>query len=404
MGVTTGVLDGVKVLELAEFGFVPACGAILADWGAEVVKVERATGDPLRTVQAAGFVPDTGDFNHLWELYNRNKRGVSIDLRSDDGRAVFDRLVAWADVMITNFLPSARAKLRVEPDDVWAVNPRLIYAKGHGQGQQGPDADQGGFDAVSYWCRGGIAHMLSPAKGPLIMQRGAMGDGPGGAYLAGGVAAALYQRERTGEGAVVDVSLLAAATWTLAPDLTATSVLGEAPPTMDATRPLSNPLVGSYRTADGRWVMLNMLDDARHWAPSCRALGLAELIDDARFADTAARAKHREELHRLIRERIAVTALVDLRAALEAEDTIWSVIASPTEVLEDPQVLANGYLAAHPAHAQARLPGSPAQFDDRAHEVRRRAPAIGEHTDQVLTELGIESAEIARLRETGALA
>jgi crotonobetainyl-CoA:carnitine CoA-transferase CaiB-like acyl-CoA transferase len=398
------VLDGVKVVELAEFGFVPACGAILADWGADVVKVERATGDPLRAVQAAGFVPDTGDFNHLWELYNRNKRGVSIDLRTDDGRAVFDRLVAWADVMITNFLPSARAKLRVEPDDLWAVNPRLVYAKGHGQGQRGADADLGGFDAVSYWCRGGIAHMLSPAKGPLIMQRGAMGDGPAGAYLAGGIAAALYQRERTGRGTVVDVSLLAAATWTLAPDLTATSVLGEAPPTQDATRPLSNPLVGSYRSADGRWVMLNMLDDTRHWAPACRALGLAALVDDARFVDTAARAENREELHTLITERIGAMTLADVRSGLEAEDTIWSVIASPTEVLADPQVLANGYLASHPVHERARLPGSPAQFEDRPHEVRTAAPATGEHTDEVLKEVGVEPAEIARLRERGALA
>jgi crotonobetainyl-CoA:carnitine CoA-transferase CaiB-like acyl-CoA transferase len=398
------VLDGVKVLELAEFGFVPACGAILADWGADVVKVERATGDPLRAVQAAGFVPDTGDFNHLWELYNRNKRGVSIDLRTDDGRAVFDRLVGWADVMITSFLPSARAKLRVEPDDVWAVNPRLVYAKGHGQGQRGSDADLGGFDAVSYWCRGGIAHMLSPAAGPLIMQRGAMGDGPAGAYLAGGIAAALYQRERTGRGTVVDVSLLAAATWTLAPDLTATSVLGEAPPTMDATRPLSNPLVGSYRTADRRWVMLNMLDDTRHWAPACRALGLAALVDDARFVDTAARAEHRKALHELITERIGTMTLADVRSGLEAEDTIWSVIASPTEVLEDPQVLANGYLASHPMHEQARLPGSPAQFDDRPHEVRTAAPDTGEHTDEVLKEVGVEPADIARLRERGALA
>ena len=398
------VLEGVKVLELAEYGFVPACGAILADWGADVVKVEKATGDPLRAVQAAGFVPDTGDFNHLWELFNRNKRGVSIDLRNEEGRGVFDRLVAWADVMITNFLPSARKSLRVEPEDVWEVNPRLVYARGHGQGQQGPDADQGGFDAVSYWSRGGIAHMLTPATGPLVMQRGAMGDGPGGAYLAGGIAAALYRRERTGKGAVVDVSLLAAATWTLAPDLTATSILGETPPVLDMRRPLSNPLVGSYRTADGRWVMLNMLDDVRHWAPACRALGLPELIEDPRFVDTQARADHREELHALIAERVGATSFVDLRPALDAEDTIWSPVATPLEVLEDPQVLANHYLAPHPDSERARLPGSPAQFDDRAHEVRRRAPATGEHTDEVLGPLGVDARELARLREAGAIA
>jgi crotonobetainyl-CoA:carnitine CoA-transferase CaiB-like acyl-CoA transferase len=398
------VLDGVKVLEVAEYGFVPACGAILGDWGAEVVKVEKPAGDPLRGVQAAGFVPDTGDFNHLWELFNRNKRGISIDLRAADGRAVFDRLVAWADVFITNFLPSAQAKLRVEPDDLWRVNPRLVYAKGHGQGQKGPDANQGGFDAVSYWSRGGIAHMLTPAKGPLVMQRGAMGDGPGGAYLAGGVAASLYERERTGRGSMVDVSLLAAATWTLAPDLTATALLGASPSTNDTRRPLSNPLVGSYRTRDGRWVMLNMLDDTRHFEPTCRALGLDALVDDPRFVGTAARADHREDLHARIRERVGEMTLLDLRAGLDCHDTIWSLVASPVEVLADPQVVANGYLAAHPEHARARLPGSPAQFDDVPHEVRRRAPATGEHTDEILAELGVDAAEIARLHEIGAVA
>src|SRR5262245_50219176 len=154
-----GVLDGVKVVELAEHGFVPSCAAVLADWGADVVKIERPGGDPLRSIMGAGFVANTGEFNFLWELYNRNKRGIVVDLRVAEGRAVFDRLVEHADVLVTNFLPSARTKLRVNPEDLWAVNPRLIYAKGHGQGQRGPDADLGGFDAVSFWGRGGIGHI-----------------------------------------------------------------------------------------------------------------------------------------------------------------------------------------------------------------------------------------------------
>jgi len=156
-----GVMDGVKVVEVAEHGFVPSAAAILADWGADVVKVERPTGDPLRRIMAMGFVADTGDFNFLFEQFNRNKRGVAIDLRIADGRAALDRLIEWADVFITNFLPSARTKLKLDPDDIWAVNPKAVYAIGSGQGLQGPDADQGGFDAVSYWARGGLAHMLA---------------------------------------------------------------------------------------------------------------------------------------------------------------------------------------------------------------------------------------------------
>ncbi|MDQ1533754.1 MAG: hypothetical protein QOF28_1515, partial [Actinomycetota bacterium] len=224
-----GVMDGIKVVEVAEHGFVPSAAAILADWGADVVKVERATGDPLRHIMGAGLVADTGDFNFLFEQFNRNKRGVSIDLRSTDGRAALDRLLEWADVFITNFLPTARTNLRIQPEDVWAVNPRLVYARGHGQGQRGPDADQGGFDAVSYWSRGGIGHMLTPPGGPFIMQRGAMGDAPSGAFLAGGVGTALFQRERTGKGVLVVVALLGSAVWTLAVDLVPTSILERDP-------------------------------------------------------------------------------------------------------------------------------------------------------------------------------
>lgn len=400
-----GVLDGVRVLELAEHGFVPSCGAILGDWGAAVVKIERPGGDPLRSIMPAGLVADTGDVNFLWELYNRNKRGIALDLRVPEGRTVFDRLLEGADVLLTNFLPSARTKLRVHPEDVWAVNPRLIYAKGHGQGQRGPDADLGGFDAVSFWARGGLGHVLTPPDGPLIMQRGAMGDAPSGAMLAGGVAAALYQRERTGRGSVVDVALLNTAVWQLGVDLTATAILHEDPPRPGGGgRPLPNPLVGPYRTGDGRWLLLNMLDDTRHWAPTCRALGYAELVEDPRFLDTAARAEHRVELHQLLSERIASLDLPELRHRLAAEDTVFSALAAPTEVVEDPQVLANGYLAEHPTRPDVRLACAPMQFDDEITTIRRPAPELGEHTDEVLAEHGYSADDVAALRDGGAVA
>jgi crotonobetainyl-CoA:carnitine CoA-transferase CaiB-like acyl-CoA transferase len=397
------VLDSVKVVELAEFGFVPSCGAVLADWGADVVKVERITGDPLRHVQGAGLVADTGDFNFLWEQMNRNKRGIALDLRSTQGRAALDRLLAPADVVITNFLPSARVSLRLEPDDVWAVNPRLIYAKGHGQGQRGPDADHGGFDSVSYWARGGLGHVLTPTDGPLVMQRAAMGDGPSGAFLAGGVAAALYQREKTGKGSVVDVALLGTAVWTLAPDLVATTILRTDPAPLGGGMVLSSPLIGPYRTGDGRWLLLNMMDDVRHWEPTCRALGLDALLEDARFADTAGRADHRDELHDAFEATIGSRDFPTLSAALAAEDTIFSVMAAPTEVIEDPQVVANGYLAPHPDHDRARLASAPCQFDDEPLVVRRGAPDIGEHTDVILAEAGFSTDEIHTLHESGAI-
>ncbi|MGZ6999310.1 MAG: CaiB/BaiF CoA transferase family protein [Acidimicrobiia bacterium] len=399
-----GVLDGVRVVEIAEFGFVPSCGAVLADWGADVVKVERLTGDPLRHVMGAGLVADTGDFNFLWEQMNRNKRGVALDLRSEAGRAVLDRLVAGADVVITNFLPSARESLRLTPEDLWAVNPRLVYAKGHGQGQQGPDADHGGFDSVSYWARGGIGHVLTPPDGPLVMQRAAMGDGPSGAFLAGGVAAALFQRERTGKGSVVDVALLGTAVWTLAPDLVATTILGTEPAPLGQGMVLSSPLIGPYRTGDGRWLLLNMMDDVRHWEPTCRALALDDLLEDPGLTTTADRAARAVELHDPFDRTIGSRPFAELRRALEAEDTIFSVMASPTEVIVDPQVEANGYLAAHPGHHRARLAAGPCQFDDEPLVIRRGAPTVGADTDAVLAEVGYDHAEIDRLRAEGAIA
>ena len=224
-----------------------------------------------------------------------------LDLRVPEGRDVFDRLIEHADVLVTNFLPSARTKLRVDPDDVWAVNPRLIYAKGHGQGQRGPDADLGGFDAVSFWARGGIGHILTPADGPVIMQRGAMGDAPSGAMLAGGVAAALYQRERTGKGvrrrrrAPQHRGLAARRR----PDRHHRPARGA--PQAARQQPAAEPARRSVPTADARYLLLNMLDDTRHWAPTCAALGLDELVDDARFVDTAARAANRDGAARPVR-------------------------------------------------------------------------------------------------------
>jgi crotonobetainyl-CoA:carnitine CoA-transferase CaiB-like acyl-CoA transferase len=399
------VLDGVKVLEVAEQGFVPSAAAILAEWGADVVKVERPAGDPLRHYAKLGVVPDVENFNILFEAFNRNKRSVALDLRNDDGRATLNRLIEWADVFITSYLPSTRTSLRLHPDDIWSANPRCIYAIGSGQGLEGPDAGQGGFDAVSFWARGGLGHILTPEGAPLVVPRGALGDAPSGAFLAGGIAAALFKQARTGKPSLVDVSLLGAAVWTLSVDLVTTAASGvEAKPHSPGKALIATVLVGSYRTADARWFSLNMLDQDRYWAPACRALGFEELIDDPRYATSEARAPHTDELHERFVERIGAMTLAELRTRFSVEDTIWSTMASPAEVIADPQVAANGYMPRVPDHPTARLTSAPVQFDGQGLEITRRAPDIGEHTEEVLAALGVESADIARLRTTGAIA
>jgi crotonobetainyl-CoA:carnitine CoA-transferase CaiB-like acyl-CoA transferase len=201
---------------------------------------------------------------------------------------------------------------------------------------------------------------------------------------------------------VVDVSLLNFAVWQLGVDLTATTITRAEPPKMRNTTARSNPLVGPHETADGRWLLLNMIDDTRHWVPACRALGLDDLVDDPRCVDTATRAQHAQELHDRITEAIGSRTLADLRERLAAEDTVSSALASPLEVIDDPQVIANGYLAPHPTHPTARLACAPMQFDDEQTTIRRAAPGIGEHTDEVLAEAGFSADEIAALRGVGA--
>jgi crotonobetainyl-CoA:carnitine CoA-transferase CaiB-like acyl-CoA transferase len=246
--------------------------------------------------------------------------------------------------------------------------------------------------------------MLTPPEGPFIMQRGAMGDAPSGAFLAGGIGTALFQRERTGKASVVDVSVLGAAVWTLSVDLVPTSILGTDPAPHTPGRSLASVLVGSYRTGDGRWLSLNMLDPERHWAPTCRALGLEHLLERDDLATAAQRAEHNAELFPLFTETIGSHDLAELKARLSAEDTIWSTMASPVEVLDDPQVEANGYMPRHPGHPHARLTSSPVQFDGRGLVIRRGAPSVGEHTDEVLHEAGYDDGEIERLRGAGAVA
>ena len=230
-------LEGINVVDFSEHGFVPSGAAALADWGADVVKIERLEGDPMRSVIRNGLSPAAEGVDYLFEMANRNKRGIALDVTTPAGRAVFERLVRWADVYITNQLPRVRRKLRTEPDDLFALNSKLVFAKGHGQGQRGADAEAGGFDSVSFWSRGGVGHMLTdPDADKLVMQRPALGDVPSGMFLAGGVCAGLVHTLRTGKGCVVDTSLLNSAMWTLGPDMAYSSITGHEMPRCQSGR------------------------------------------------------------------------------------------------------------------------------------------------------------------------
>ncbi len=401
------ILSGIRVLEVASWTFVPAAGAILADWGADVIKIEHpVTGDPQRGLISSGLVPAAvGGFNYMMEQPNRGKRSVGLNMATSGGRELLERLVRSSDVFLTNFLPGARTRLGIDVDDIRAQNPAIIYVRGSGQGARGGDAGKGGYDGASYWARGGIAAALTPSTlDHPIGQRPAFGDVMGGMAIAGGIAAALLRRERTGAPSVVDVSLLATAMWNISPDIVASKLYeGVEMPAFDADAP-PNPLVGVYRTGDGRFVSLVMLESDRFWPDFCEHVGHPELVTDPRFATAASRFEHRRECRQAIADIFESAPLAEWRRRLETMQGVWAPVQTARELHDDGQVAANGYLPTVDADdgTPVGLVANPVQFDESPPELRR-APEHGQHTEEVLLELGLSWDELVQHKESGAI-
>lgn len=402
-------MGGVRVLEVAAWTFVPAAGAVLADWGAEVIKVEHPRGgDPQRGLVSSGLIPGgPGAVNYIIEQPNRGKRSVGLDIATVEGREVLYRIAATSDVFLTSFLPSVRQKLQIDVEHIRSVNPDIVYVRGSGQGPLGPDADRGGLDGASYWARGGIANALTPpgVEWP-ISPRPAFGDLPGGMTLAGGIAAALFGRERTGVAPVVDVSLLGLAMWTLSPDIVASRIYGKDPLAQmrGARENNPNPLVGQYKTGDGRFLYLMMLQPDRFWPEACERLGHPELVDDPRFATGLARYENRAECIKRFDEIIASKTLDEWREAFEGMRGVWAPVQTAAELYDDPQVGPNGYIVEVNRDDGVTFPlvASPVAFDEEPYELRA-APEHGEHTEAVLIELGYSWEDIAAYKQAGAV-
>lgn len=401
------IMQGVRVVEVAAWTYVPMAGGVLAEWGADVLKIEHPeTGDPQRGLATLGVMPlAPGGIAHMMELPNRGKRSVGLDLKTEEGRDLLLRLVATADVFLTNFRPQARRRLRIDVDDIRAVRPDIIYVRGSGQGERGPEAERGGYDGCTFWARGGAADIVSdPADYPVSPPGPAFGDVIGGLTIAGGVAAALYHRQRTGQGTVVDNSLLATAMWSTAGSSLTADLFGGFRLTKGDRRKMPNPLVNTYRTSDGRYLSLVMLESDRYWGDLMTLVGRPELVDDPRFADAAARAQHSGECVDVLDGIFGARPLEEWKQVLMAAKGVWAAVQTANEVLDDPQAQANDYVRPVTAKSGAsfRMVAAPLQFDEEPADVRR-GPEHGEHTDEVLTELGLSMDEILDLKVKGAV-
>jgi crotonobetainyl-CoA:carnitine CoA-transferase CaiB-like acyl-CoA transferase len=397
-------LEGIRVLEVAMYGFVPSAGAVLSDWGADVIKVEHAvTGDPQRGLRQTGALCVEGDPNPNIEHANRGKRSLGLDLATPEGKEMLYELVRRSDVFLTSFLPAARRKFGIDVDDIRAVNPQIVYARGSALGPRGVEADKGGYDMTAFWARAGTAASLTPPgmDGVISAPVPAYGDTISGTNLAGGIAAALLKRERTGEPSIVDVSLLGSGVWAMGQGIAVSLRVGKpfvaAAPGAHGSP--TNPLTGLYATADGRYLSFVMLQPAKFWADVCHHIDRPDLADDPRFATAEQIAANTEEAVKLLREAIASRTLAEWTERFATLAGPWAPVQDSLQVGADPQIRANEYVV---RAGELALAASPVQFDVTAPELGP-APEFAAQTEEILVELGLDWDRIIALKAAGAV-
>lgn len=399
----TRPLEGIRVVEVAMWAFVPACAGILADMGAEVIKVEPPSGDPLRALDI-GMGAEGNPIDLSWESYNRGKKSITLDLKQPEGREVLMKLCDGADVFLTNLLPPARTKMGIDADAIRAAFPGIIYASGSGTGPNGPESTKGGYDAITYWARGGISSTITEdgAAYPVPTPGPAYGDTMSGAMLAGAICAAIARKARTGEASTVDVSLLGTAMWSMQRLICQSTMDG----TLRYPRPSSpkpnNVLVATYRTADDRFVALCMLQADKYWAPLCEVAGRPDLAADPRFVTMEARAANRDDCLAELMALFAGKTLAQWREILARQDGQWDVVQDVGELHLDPQVRANNLIQTVAWDGQTDIPmvAVPMLFDGAVLPTAR-SPELGADSDAVLARLGYDEAAIVDLKVKG---
>ena len=406
----TQVMKGVRVLEVAQFTFVPAAGGILADWGADVIKIEHPLrGDTQRGFINMGGIPVDPNRNPLVEHPNRGKRSVGVDLSTREGQEVLYEIAKTADVFLTNYLPPVRQKNKFDVEHIRAVNPKIIYARGSAYGNKGPEREIGGFDGTAFWSRSGVGHAMSPPEleGPLSQGIMAFGDSIGGMFIAGGISAALFNRERTGEGVEMDVSLLSAAWWASGANIAQGLETGKMSRNSMPISGMSarNPLMGNFRTSDGGTINLCMVSPTGLIRDSFQHLGLPEAADDPRFADVKSLLENAGAANDLIVKAIGAKPFAYWRQHLKTLKGQWAPVQSLMDLTTDDQALANDMLVNLEGDdgKPFKVVRGPVQFNGEPVKTAR-APQASEHTETFLMEIGLEWDRIESLKAKGAIA
>ncbi|MCY3623145.1 MAG: CoA transferase [Gammaproteobacteria bacterium] len=393
-------LNGIRVLDIGSYVAGPAAATVMSDFGADVVKVEPLTGDPYRTL-LGGVLAEYPNF--FWDQDSRNKRSLSIDFTTEVGRDAIDRLIRRSDVVITNYRPELLARLKLTYEDVRALNEPVIYGQVNSYGLDGPDANRTGFDATGWWARSGLMDAVRRAGSEPAVSTPGMGDHPTSMSLFGGIMAALYRRQITGSGAHVHTSLMANGAWSNCMMIQGALIgfdLSEQRSPEDLARA---PLAAMYQTSDDRTILLSILNPEKEWPKFAAALGHEEWIDDPRFVDRVARYEHREELYELLLASFASDTADGWRGRLDAAGVTYSVAQTLSEVINDEQMYANDVLTeVEPGdHFYAYTVNSPFSMSGAEKRTPRLAPGIGEHTTEVLIELGFTAAEIEAMLAEG---
>ncbi|MFG2857132.1 CaiB/BaiF CoA transferase family protein [Streptomyces mirabilis] len=403
---STPLLEGLHVVDLASFIAGPAAATVLGDFGADVVKVEPPhMGDAYRSLSRIPPNPQVEGVNYPWQLDNRNKRSIALNLKSPSARPVLESLVRWADVLVTNFPPRTREKLGLEYYALAPLNPRLIYADVTGFGEGGPDAHLPGFDVTAYWARSGLMDLTRQRDVAPATNAFGSGDHSTAITLFAGIMTALYRREKTGQGARVTASLLAEGAWAASMWLQAVLVGAKPPRPIDRSDP-PNALVNMYRTADDRWIVLGFANEDKQVPPFLKAIGHPEAAENPRYADTPSRRAHAAEIVGLLDKTFATRSLAEWRELLDAAGLTYGVVQTLEECAQDPQLLANQvFVPIDDGSDDPHLTvDSPVRLDQEQKVRPGPAPDLGEHTESVLRDLGFDTAGIEELRKAEAVA